>query len=322
LPQLVVQVRSSPFHREVARFRRSRGYTTALFGSPEAACASPPRSPPPPKADRIAEVCALLAAPDRPRPSNSFGAYHLVFQLFMAVDNRYFGAYHPQSARGERREIFGLQDTIAADPASGWNIGVFDGLAVLIGARGAIELWQSGGERCLFRDVRRPGEAAAVREAGQYDYFAELRRYALERSAAADWPAGPETKSQRVERLFSLLEHAPRPGNRLEAHIAVNQLLCHLEEAAFGAWGNAVDSRQRLTGVMPFSIRVSDAFPGAEMLFSSRHALLFYADGTADIYPYDGAVPTSGEGLVRLGERPVATLKGRSNIEAPAELLS
>lgn len=331
-PELVIPVRVAGSHRDVVKFRKSHGYTEKLYGVSEHAG---PHRAPPPLGQRAAEVCALLAQPDVPEPASVFGAYCLVFHLFMAVDNRYFGPYNPRGLRPGRCGLLGMETSIAAHGASGFNVALLDDLVVVLHARHGVELWQSdsrehmrkrdAAQRLAALSACRPlfvRAAGAARPSGadqgdRRDYFADLHRYARERIWAAEHrPTRPETRAERLRRLFAALEHAPRPGNPLEAHIAVNQLLWYVEQAAFEIrrTQGVHQFPDRMFSTCPFRVGVSDAFPGAQILFSVGHAIFLHTDGTTDIYAHDRSPRPGGEGSLGLmTERPAATLKGRES---------
>src|SRR6476646_2787500 len=81
-----------PLFRELRAFRERRGYVGPLVASADAG--DDTRGARRVVLDQpLAEVQALLAAPDLPRPADHFEAYSLLVHLCLAVDNKYLGTF-------------------------------------------------------------------------------------------------------------------------------------------------------------------------------------------------------------------------------------
>jgi hypothetical protein len=248
--------------------------------APRSATAVPPLQ-------RLGEVVRLLEMPACPQPRTAFEAYCLAFQLIVAVDNRYFGRFHPKSAAAQRlgtpspSGMFELADSPRRVCIPGRH------MTLILGSQGSMELWlrTAGAVRLFPRSLGRAAFPASQPDAR--GSFQHAQRHVHEASAAAPLRRGA-SKRERMERFLAALVQSPPAGDQLEAMAGVNLLLESMELAHFGA-GPAPGHDERLYSIFPFMVFASPAFPSAALLLSIGHAIAYYPDGRIEIHERDRA---------------------------------
>jgi hypothetical protein len=287
----MLPVTQHPFLESVFRFRAAHGYPGTLFAEPQRAAAGLNRAVSP--GERLAEVIALLEAPDCPRPRRAFEAYCLGFQLVVAVDNRYFGPFHPGPPALPRLGLPGAEGLSELQPSPRRVLVPFNDLALVLSADGALEIRPSVE---IDRSAR----------------FQHWRSYVESALAGQPGLAPAATKRERMARFVELLADAPAPADDLAAMATVNGLLGALEWRHFRSVPRGAAPGGQLNGVLPFNVFASPALAGAAILFSIAHMLVYYPDGTLEIHERDPAADLRRANrllAVRL-ERRVARLRG------------
>jgi hypothetical protein len=257
-----------PLFRELRAFRERRGYGGPLVTSADEDARGARRVV---LDQRLAEVQALLAAPDLPRPADVFEAYSLLVHLCMAVDNKYQGPFRISRPALERPicqlpEFFG-----AARP--GRVIGVLPEMVFLL-EPGGVEL------------VRRTPADPMPFEIAADDPFAPLRRYAWRDVRPFPAPALP-SKQERMRQYFAFLGRAPAPDDRLQCYALINWLFGALE-GRHRVLPGASETNWMFT-TLPCVLHECAEHPRADVLLSVAHAMFYYADGSTEIFARDRA---------------------------------
>ena len=254
----------SRFIGEVQAYRARKGYGGDLIAASDQ---SRPQAVREVSVDqRIAEARALLSDAQAPRPDDSFAAYTMLLHLFLAVEARYFGPV--QQGASQRFAICEVPAFYSA--AAGGVIGVLRDIAFRIDLQGNVQLERHSAQSS-FR-------------AAENDRFARLSRFAWGEPRPASDEA-PPPKHARLEGYFTALQSAPAPEDRLQAFAVANWLLCAMENryAALRS-GPGV---QRLFTSLPFSLYETALCPEAVVVSSAGHLLLYFADGTLEMYERD-----------------------------------